>query len=326
MKLNVGIIGLGYWGKHYIRIVLNSYNSNLVAICDTRNDFLEHYSTLNNLKIFYSYIDLFNSGIIDTVIITTPASTHYNIIQEALKYKLNIFVEKPFVIDLNDALYIKNNIMSDTKLMIGHTYIYSEKINFIKKYLIENSIKLTSINIEWSSYCNTSAVNDTNAVFDLAVHPLSILLYFFPECNFKNFNTLVSKNGFTYIINFMIDEIIVGLQVSLKSPGKTRRFILSDENIKIVLDDTNDKSPIKIYSSTKDDYVQGYSKSLILNNYININQDGTVIVPKIIQNNDSLTIQFESFINYVNNNETIISDINFSYKIIELCTNILNKI
>ena len=36
--MKLGIIGLGYWGKHYIRIINNSERCTLTAICDINKD------------------------------------------------------------------------------------------------------------------------------------------------------------------------------------------------------------------------------------------------------------------------------------------------
>jgi predicted dehydrogenase len=42
--MNVGLIGLGYWGKHYVRIINNSNRCKLVSLCDLNEKVFEKYN------------------------------------------------------------------------------------------------------------------------------------------------------------------------------------------------------------------------------------------------------------------------------------------
>ena len=64
---------------------------------------------------------------------------HEQIIKEALKYNLKIFVEKPYTLKYEDCQNIKELLKQETKLMVGHTYLFNSKINYIKQ-LLQNSM------------------------------------------------------------------------------------------------------------------------------------------------------------------------------------------
>ena len=114
--MNVGIIGLGYWGKHYVRLVNNNSKMNLIALCDVNKNNLDKFSYLN-INFFTNYEELFKKNLIDTVIIVTIAKEHYKIILKALEYNLNIFVEKPIVTHLDECIKIKQ--LSSTFLIVS---------------------------------------------------------------------------------------------------------------------------------------------------------------------------------------------------------------
>ena len=193
--MNVGIIGLGYWGKHYVRLVNNNSKMNLIALCDINKNNLDKFSYLN-INFFTNYEELFKKNLIDTVIIVTIAKEHYKIILKALEYNLNIFVEKPIVTDLDKCIKIKKLINNNIKLMTGYTYLFNPKIEYIYNYIKINSLNIKSIHFEWT--CFGPIRNDVNPILDLGVHPISILLKLFPDYDFYNFNTYSTKQKYLF--------------------------------------------------------------------------------------------------------------------------------
>lgn len=309
--MNIGLIGLGYWGKNYIRLLTTEMHKiNFVAICDGNKELLNKYNHLN-VKKFNNYNDLFKSGLIDNIIIVTPASTHHKIIKDALKYGLNIFVEKPYTLSYKDCIDINSFIKCDSKLMIGHTHLFNPKIIYIKNYIEQNNLNIKSVYMEWTSICSTTAKTDTNVVFDLGIHCFSILLFLFPNGNFDNFHSIKSSSGYSYFITFTINDTIISINLGFSSPGKSRKMIINDDNIKIKFSDTNSKTPVEIY------YTDTPTPTKNIEN--NISQDGNVIIPQIEASHDCLTLQLNNWINYINNEEECISNHIFSTKVIEFC-------
>ena len=61
--LRIGIIGLGYWGKHYVRIVSKSDRCHLTALCDVFEDTLNKYNYINVDK-YINYISIALSALV----------------------------------------------------------------------------------------------------------------------------------------------------------------------------------------------------------------------------------------------------------------------
>ena len=81
-KLQIGIIGLGRWGKNILKTVLKIENINLAAV-STRNKDL-FIKIPKTCKIFNNWEELINNSFLDGVIISTPTETHFKIAQKAL--------------------------------------------------------------------------------------------------------------------------------------------------------------------------------------------------------------------------------------------------
>lgn len=300
--MNVGIIGLGYWGKHYVRLINNNNKMNLIALCDVNKNNLDKFSYLN-INFFTNYEELFKKKLIDTVIIVTIAKEHYKIILEALKYNLNIFVEKPIVTNLNECIQIKQLMNNNIKLMTGYTYLFNPKVEYIYNYIKINSLNIKSIHFEWT--CFGPIRNDVNPILDLGVHPISILLKLFPDYDFYNFNTYSTKTKNTYFISFNVNDIIIFINLSWSNPGKIRKMTINDESTKIIFDDVSNINPVSIYTSNK-------SKATT-NNPQPIMTDGDIIIPEI-EDKEPLKEQIEYFIN----NDINIGNIDFSIKLMEI--------
>ena len=79
--MNYAIIGLGYWGKNYYRIINSNDNINLSAVVDSNQNInldegIQHFPDLEHLL---------NSEIsIGAAIVATPTNTHYEITKKLL--------------------------------------------------------------------------------------------------------------------------------------------------------------------------------------------------------------------------------------------------
>ena len=104
--INVGIIGLGYWGEKLLRV----FNNNCRVIFAS-----SHNKEKVNLKKEYpninfkirQYESLIKESNVDAVVIATPTKYHNNIIEICAKYKKHVFVEKPLVADTNECNKLK---------------------------------------------------------------------------------------------------------------------------------------------------------------------------------------------------------------------------
>jgi predicted dehydrogenase len=121
-KVRVGIIGIGNMGsKHALNIVQGKIeHAELVAVCDTNPDRLSWAKkTLGeDVHCFSEPVDLFESNLIDGVIIATPHYDHPRLAIEALGYNIHVLLEKPAgvytkqVKEMNEVAAKSNKVFS----------------------------------------------------------------------------------------------------------------------------------------------------------------------------------------------------------------------
>ncbi|MED5579769.1 MAG: Gfo/Idh/MocA family oxidoreductase [Nitrospinota bacterium] len=119
--VRLGSVGLGKWAHTLARASQNTGNIDLRLCFDPQQEVAEQFSNEFNCEISSSLEEILNTDKIDGVIIATPHSTHAEIVCEAATCKKDIFIEKPFTLNVEDAhkcisVATENNII----LQVGH--------------------------------------------------------------------------------------------------------------------------------------------------------------------------------------------------------------
>ena len=132
MKIEIALIGYGYWGKRLYRYLKINKN------------FLVKYvyaSSLKNKKEFINDINkIWNDERIKAVVIATPIDTHYSLVKKALLHNKNVLCEKPLALKTKEVLELKR-IAKQKKLLLltEFTYTFSRSIKKAEK-IIEDGL------------------------------------------------------------------------------------------------------------------------------------------------------------------------------------------
>ena len=326
--MNFAIIGLGYWGKNYYRILNSNDNINLSAVVDSS----QNINLDERTKHFPDLEDLLNSKInIDAAIIATPTNTHYEITKKLLNNGIHVLVEKPLSTKADEASELIN--LADEKnlvLLVDHTFLYNEAINFAIKSIQDGEIgSLLHINFERT---NLGPIrSDVSCLWDLTTHDVSILNAITPEEPTKirasSFNT--SQTESFDMVNVSLNyenNLFVTMFSSWLHPEKTRKIKIVGDKKMIVFDDLNFNEPIKIYDKKFD---QIYDKEISQNNNNSFFSFsiGDVVSP-FIQNSEPLQQAVKHFMSSIENDETFISNNNneIALRTVSLLENIEKEI
>lgn len=103
-RVKLSIIGCGrIFKKHFFAIQKLSNQFILESVCDTNKKNISKLNLPKRIKVFYSIQELLDNTNSDIYIILTPSGFHYkNIFQIGKKFK-NIIVEKPLVLNFDQA-------------------------------------------------------------------------------------------------------------------------------------------------------------------------------------------------------------------------------
>ena len=326
--MNFAIIGLGYWGKNYYRILNSNDNINLSAVVDSN----QNINLDEGIKNFPDLEDLLNSEInIDAAIIATPTNTHYEITKKLLNNGIHVLVEKPLSTKADEASELIN--LADEKnlvLLVDHTFLYNEAIKFAIKSIQDGEIgSLLHINFERT---NLGPIrSDVSCLWDLTTHDVSILNAITPneptQIRASSFNT--SQTEAFDMVNVSLNyesNLFVTMFSSWLHPEKTRKIKIVGDKKMIVFDDLNFNEPIKIYDKKFD---QIYDKEIIQNNNNSFFSFsiGDVISP-FIQNSEPLQQVVKHFMSSIENDETFISNNNneIALRTVSLLENIEKEI
>ena len=106
--IKLGVIGIGHIFQKQIE-VLNHFTDKyqLIAICDSNQDRLESCG-LHNIPKYTNYKDMISNKNIDSILISTPPSTHYQIAKDALISHKNVLLEKPAVLEIEQLTELYN--------------------------------------------------------------------------------------------------------------------------------------------------------------------------------------------------------------------------
>jgi predicted dehydrogenase len=255
--IKVGVIGYGYWGPNLTRNFFELAGSELVAVTDLKEDRLSQAkSRYPQIITTKEYRELFN-GRVDAVVVSTPPATHYRIARDCLEHGLHVLVEKPMTLKSSEAEELIELARSrGLTLMVGHTFEYNSAVQALKKYM--NSGELGEIHYIDAARLNLGLFQrDSNVMWDLAPHDISILLYLLGRKPIS-----VSAQGMSCVFDGIYDvaylnlifpgEIPAYIHVSWLDPCKVRRITVVGSRKMAVYNDVENEQKIKIYDKGVD--------------------------------------------------------------------------
>ncbi len=251
--IKVGLIGLGYWGPNLARVLNQSQEYEFAACCDVDAKSLRKMTRQYPRVKGYQNPDELLASDVDAVVVATPISTHYALARQALECGKHVLVEKPLTDQSDKADELAT--LADSShliLMTGHTFLFSPAVVKVKE-LIDSG------DIGDLFYISFSRVNlglyrsDVDVVWDLAVHDISILLYWVNDVpkRASSFGRSCIQQQRSNDVAFLWLEFASGLvascEVSWLSPQKMRRTCVAGSKRMIVYDDTEPSEKVKIY-------------------------------------------------------------------------------
>src|SRR5215510_16381371 len=181
-KINLAVVGCGYWGPNLIRNFRSLPGCRLKVMCDLDEQRLKHLHQLYpEVEGSTSFEGVLADPEINAVAIATAVRFHYPMAKASLLAGKHTFIEKPMASSAAECeeliqLAHKNGLV----LMIGHTFLYSPAVRKIKEIIRSGDIG----NIRYISARRLNLglfQKDINVAWDLAPHDISIILHVMEE-------------------------------------------------------------------------------------------------------------------------------------------------
>ena len=192
--LRFAVIGCGYWGKNYVRLLRQHPETVCAWCCDASAE------TLGKIRGAYGDMNCASSveellsvakGQIDAVVVALPASSHFDHVVPCLESGLHVLVEKPMALSSEHCAAMAAAAEKHQRcLLVGHTFVYNDRLAIAIDMMKREAIRFGDLHTMYSKRTNLGPIRkDTSVLWDLAAHDISIFQFIM-----KKLPTYVSCN------------------------------------------------------------------------------------------------------------------------------------
>jgi len=253
--INIALIGYGYWGPNVAKQLYNNPEINFSVICDKKEERLNVAKSVYIQQVNYEsdFNKILNDKSIDAIALAVETSAHFQLAKQALEAGKHVYIEKPFTSTVSEAVELKTLAEKLNKIIhIDHIMMYHPYTQKIKE--LYDTGEIGDIIYFDASRMNLGQVKeDVNAMWDLAIHDLSILDYLFnpgyPDTLYAIGHKSINKSEVTTFLQLKYGNLIANIKSNWLSPIKERKLIIAGTKKMIVYDDVSMVEKLKIYDS-----------------------------------------------------------------------------
>jgi predicted dehydrogenase len=254
-KINVGVLGCGYWGPNLIRNFRSLPDCRLKMMCDMSEARLTHLRSLYpEVEGETNYHHMLNGVGLDAVIIATSVKSHFPLAKASLLAGKHTFIEKPMAASSGECEELIDIARKQgAVLMVGHTFLYSPAVIKIKE--IVQSGDIGDIRYICARRLNLGLFQkDINVAWDLAPHDIAIILHIMEQkavsinCCGSAHITPGVEDVTSICLTFPGERSAI-IHNSWLDPRKVREMTIVGSKRMIVYDDVLTLEKIRIYDA-----------------------------------------------------------------------------
>ncbi len=294
-NLDLGIVGLGYWGPNLMRSLNRIERVRLKYACDLdEGKRVRLAAQYPETRFTGDFEELLADEELDAVVVAAPVPAHATLAREVLKADKDLFVEKPLALSPEDAEdLVKLAAEKDRILMVGHLLEYHPAVIRLKE--IVDSGELGEVFYVYTHRLNLGIIRwDENALWSLAPHDLSVSMYLLEQEPVE-----VQATGHSYLKTGVEDVVfgtlrfgdgkIAHLHVSWLDPHKERKITVVGSEKMVVFDDMAQDEKLKLYDKgVQKPEFESYGEYLDL-------RFGDILIPHV-PNDEPLKVECEHFV------------------------------
>ncbi|MEL6492535.1 MAG: Gfo/Idh/MocA family oxidoreductase [Cyanobacteria bacterium J06621_3] len=257
-QIDLVLLGAGRWGTHLLRNFLAHPQIRLRAVVEASQDRLQALrAELDESVVLMSdWRAAMDLNGLDGCAIATPAATHYNLIETALKKGLHVLAEKPLTLDTTSSQSLCDLAAQQKKqLVIDHTYLFHSAVTAGKSALPT----IGTLRYGYATRTHLGPVRrDVDALWDLAIHDISIFNHWLGETPVRvqaqgdawlqpKVSTALSPTGLADVVWCRL-QYPSGFQATIHlcwaNPDKQRRLCVVGNKGTLIFDEMNRDVPL----------------------------------------------------------------------------------
>jgi predicted dehydrogenase len=249
----VTVIGCGYWGMNYVRVLSELPDARVAGVCDQRTARLDDVARrFPRVPLTTDVDEALADELTDAVVVCTQAATHREIAGRALEAGKHVLVEKPLTVDLAEAdELIELADRRDLVLLTGHTFLYNEGVKHVKQLISRGELGRTYY--LYATRTNMGPFrSDVNALWDLAPHDIAIFNHLVGDVPrwVSAVGARVLANGredVGFITLHYAGGVLGHIHVSWADPQKVRQCVVVGSDRRISFNDLEPVERVRVF-------------------------------------------------------------------------------
>lgn len=306
--VKVAVVGVGYWGPNFVRIMDELPDAALVSVCDADAGKFERLSNLYpHLKFTDKLESIVGNKEIEAVVIATGSDSHYPVARDCLLNDKHVLVEKPIALRSAEAEeLVKMAAERDRILLVGHLLRYHRGVQKLKEYIDDGY--LGKVLYVYTARVNLGRIRkEESALWSFATHDISVVDYLLgrqPEYVTASGQAYVRPGVHDVVFTTLhySDDVMAHLHVSWLDPHKIRKITVVGDKKMAVLDDMQATEKLRIYDKGIDfsPSYGDYAESLSI-------RVGDIYIPKIDMA-EPLRVECQHFLDCIAKGEKPLTD------------------
>jgi len=250
--LGVAVVGAGYWGPNLVRNFHASEEWSVRCIVERDDARRKRLARLYPSVAAHAEIDAaLADPSVDAIALATPPRTHHELAVRVMDAGKHVLVEKPLCERSADAADLCARARrAGTVLMTDHTFLYTGSVEKLRA--LREGGELGKLYYIDSVRVNLGLFQESNVVWDLAPHDVSIINYVLgelPSAVALQLGACVHAKtpDVAFLTMWYPGGCIAHVHLSWLSPVKVRRTMISGSLKMAVWDDVEPTEKIYIY-------------------------------------------------------------------------------
>jgi predicted dehydrogenase len=253
---------------------------------------------------------------VDAVVISSPAVTHYDLAKKVLLADKDVFIEKPFTLNIQDAEELAE--LAEKKgriLMVGHLLEYHPVVRRLKKMIQDG--ELGEVYYIYTQRVNLGRIRgDENALWSFAPHDISQIIYIL---GMEPIDVSVRGQSFiqdgiedvVFLSLYFENRIMAHIHLSWLDPHKVRKTTIVGTNKMAVFDDSEASEKLKIYNNHAEvPTIRNYGDSIQV-------RFGDILIPRVDMS-EPLKLECQHFVDCVRTRATPLSDAQDGLRVVRI--------